>query len=252
MITAFADDSIISGDVIACGVAIVQKDRIADAESILARSSEAVGIPAATPIHCRQLFAGDQRRGTPWEALGAEGAERLVQLVCEGMKSLSEQPIVMLANPRVAPPHETTEGQRQPWDEKAIASLLYTGAQQLLVSRYGADGFRMIGDRDPTKIPWVGTGRRQAHLTRGGFMHVGAGVEPSRLQPSVETPTPILMQLADIYAYTAAQAHSHGGGRKIAWFRKVYGLIAPERGVFEWNADPKWEDSSGIKREGST
>jgi hypothetical protein len=76
MIHAFAGDNLTS-DVVACGVAVFQEDRVAAAEELLRIEKVAVGIPADERLHCRVMFSdhgrnaagipGPRARG-PWAA----------------------------------------------------------------------------------------------------------------------------------------------------------------------------------------
>ncbi len=137
----------------------------------------------------------------------------------------------------------TPEGPVRTLDVKEVASLAHSAAMTGLVSRYGHDKFKLWIDPDRTKIPW-GEGRRRADTTRRPYIDLGPGVEPPQLVPQVdESPKPTLLQIADIYAYTAAQAHSQKGGQRAVRFRDLYAAIDPEKAVFEWNPDVKWEDA---------
>jgi len=60
MIHAFAGDSVTS-DVVACGVAVFQEDRVAAAEELLRIEKVVVGIPADERLHCRVMFSDHGR-----------------------------------------------------------------------------------------------------------------------------------------------------------------------------------------------
>jgi hypothetical protein len=187
---AFADDSVIPGLVVACGVAIFAAERVADVEATLAAVKGEAGIPASTRLHCREMFGDAQRRGTAWEALGAAGVEALIRAACLRVKPPGEQPLVVVADARGAPPQDTDAVPR-PWDDKEIATVMYLAAQQILVGRYGPEGFHLVGDADRTKIPWLDTRRRQAELARGGGRgHLSRGQPtPHRLAGPPRSPS---------------------------------------------------------------
>ena len=76
------------------------------------------------------------------------------------------------------------------------------------------------------------------------FIDLGPGREPPQLTPIVaEGPKPRLLELADVYAYTAVQANAGKAGWRTRWFQELYALIGPERAVFEPNPDVRWEDA---------
>lgn len=54
---------------IVCAAAAFPSERLQAAESALRAVKERVGVPADPQLPCRSLFAGDARRGTPWENL---------------------------------------------------------------------------------------------------------------------------------------------------------------------------------------
>jgi len=81
LIHAFADDSI-TEEVVACGIAVFHQARVDEAKKLLIGVKQSFGIPADEPLHCRVMFSGDARRGTCWEALGAERIDKLVRDLC--------------------------------------------------------------------------------------------------------------------------------------------------------------------------
>lgn len=243
MIHAFADDSITDA-LVSCGVVILQESRVAEAEALLVGVKQRFGLSGEAPLHCRIMFAGDARRGTPWGQLSPERIYELVRVLCAELESISERPLVAVIDPYVAPPHQGSPGgPLRPYDVKEIASLAHSSATTILAARYGHDGFRIWSDPDRTKIPW-GDGRRRADTTRSPFVDIGPGIEPPRIVSVIEAdPKPPLLEVADVYAYTAAQAFSQKGGQRVQRFRDLYRLIDPELIRFEWNQEPKWEDA---------
>ena len=74
-------------------------------------------------------------------------------------------------------------------------------------------------------------------------MDLGPGIEPPRSEPVIAgEPKPPLLEIADLYAYVAARAHSTEGGWKERWFQEVYSIINPEQ-LFRGsdNQDSKWQ-----------
>jgi hypothetical protein len=227
MIQAFADDSV-TPNVVACAVAVFQEERVAAAEELLCSEKVAVGIPAVERLHCRVMFSDHGRRGTPWEQLGPKGVYALVERVCERVRLLSKRPIVSVVDPRAMPLGPLTPGGPiRALDPKAIATMTYMGAWGGLLRRHQVGGFRLWIDPDSTRIQW-GSGRRQADSTRGMYVDLGAGQEPPLLEPTFsEGPPPALLQLADVYAYIAVQAHGGRGGWRTRCSRDSTRLLTP-------------------------
>jgi len=238
MIQAFADDSV-TPDVVACGVAVFQEDRIAAAEELLRVEKVAVGIPADERLHCRVMFSDHGRRGTPWERLGAKGVYALVGKVCDRVRQLCERPLVSVVDPRkILPRAMTPGGPVLAPDPKAIATMTYWGAWGGLLRRHQVGGFRIWIDPDATKIQW-GSGRRQADSTRGMYVDLGAGQEPPLLEPAFsDGPPPALLQLADVYAYIAVQSHGGRGGWRTRWFQELYAAIDAQVETMMPNPEP--------------
>jgi hypothetical protein len=70
------------------------------------------------------------------------------------------------------------------------------------------------------------------------------GIEPPHSEPIIETsPKPRLLEIADLYVYATAKAHTGKGGWKDRWFGELYSIINPERFTFGANPDSKWEDA---------
>lgn len=67
-IQAFLDDSIMEERIV-CTAAVFPSERLQAAESALRAAKDRVGVPVDAQLHCRSLFVGDARRGTPWENL---------------------------------------------------------------------------------------------------------------------------------------------------------------------------------------
>jgi hypothetical protein len=238
MIQAFADDSV-TPDVVACGVAVLQEDRVAAAEELLRIEKVAVGIPADERPHCRVMSSDHGRRRIPWERLGAKGVYALVERVCGQIRQFSERPLVSIVDPRRIPPQAMTPGGPvRALDHKAVATMTYWGAWSGLLRRHQVDGFRLWIDPDGTKIQW-GAGRRQADSTRGMYVDLGAGQEPPHLEPAFsDGPPPALLELGDVYAYIAVQSHGGRSGWRTHWFQELYAAIDAQVETMMPNPEP--------------
>src|SRR5215472_12868519 len=244
MVHAFADDS--RGDLVVTAALVLREERVAHAESILAESKLATGLPAEERLHCKTMFVADARRGTAWQSLSPDAIYKLVRAVCGQLKDISEQPLLAILDPRQFPEEPVTPtGPIRRRGPQEIASLGYGGLWAGLSTRYAVCNFRMWVDPDPTRIDW-GAGRRQADRTRGIYLDLGPGTEPPKLEPEVvisETKPPLL-EVADIYAYTALQVHRRRGGWAGGWFAELHELIGAEQAIFQGNPGPtKWVDT---------
>jgi len=240
MVQAFADDSVMP-ELVTCGVAVYELSQLSRAEAALAEMKQAAGVPAQTVLHCRVIFSGDARRRSAWSDVSAERIDELVEGLCRQLRPLGDRPLVVVVDPRRVPGVAASDGAPEiRLNDKGVASIAYGMAQAALSRRYGPDRFKLVIDQDKTKIPW-GSQNRQADLTRGHYMDLGQGAEPVRLDPEVAAaPKPVLLEVADLYAYTALQVLGGRGGRQGQWFRDLEALIEPEVLRPEVNPTPHW------------
>lgn len=211
-----------------CAVAIFPADRVAPAEASVAEHLERVGVSAGTRIHCREIFHAEARARSPWAHVHPSDIESMLERLCTDLKALGDQPLVMTLD-LASWPRELSLPDGRPWtfDEKSIATTAYQYAFGVLGHKYPNAKVRLWIDPEKTKIPWA-AGRRKAESIRRVFIDRGHGAEPYELVPDIEdSPKPILIDVADIYAYTAAHARTSSGGRKNAWFQSLYNLIEP-------------------------
>jgi hypothetical protein len=92
VIHAFADDTRHDA-VIVTAAAALREERLVEAEMVLGGLKEAAGLPKAERLHCKVMFMGDARRGTPWASLKPEAIYDLARTVCLRLKDLSERPL---------------------------------------------------------------------------------------------------------------------------------------------------------------
>jgi len=242
---AFADDSI-TEEVIVCAAAVFSAKRVKAAEDALAEAKKSIGISPETVLHCRVIFSGDARRGTEWESIDPKGIYDMVGHLCESLRPLGHKPLVAVIDPRQVPPLPVAPGvpNREP-TEKAIASLAYSAVSNGLVRVHGPATVRLWIDPDSTRIPW-GAGHRRADRTRSMFIDLGPGHQPLEVVPQVlDSPKPRLLELADVYAYVTAQAHSQRGGQRMERFRTLYRIIEPGQWSFSFPAaSSEWHSTA--------
>jgi hypothetical protein len=193
------------------------------------------------------MFAADARRGTPWSEAAPELIDEMVVRLCRELKPLSYQPLIGLIVraevPLAAFARDPVIGEMH---EKRLASFAYQAIFTPLVQRFGTGAVRVYIDPDKTMIPIGAAGRSQAERTRGLFMDLETGQEPYRFEPQVgDKPKPALLEVADVYAWIAARAHSRSGGRRTRWCREVLEIIGPDVSRMQWAPETKWHDAQG-------
>jgi hypothetical protein len=94
-IQAFLDDSITEEGIV-CAAAVFPLERLPDAESALRTAKVRLGVPVDAQPHCRILFAGDARRGTPWEKTKPDDIYAMAQYLCDALRPIGLQPVVCL------------------------------------------------------------------------------------------------------------------------------------------------------------
>ncbi len=244
MIHAFGDDSVMD-DIVTCGIALYQQERVAEVERILGAAKGTAGVPQTARIHCRVLFSGDARRRSEWADVTAERVNKIILDLCCALQPVGERPLVAVMDPRNVPVVPASDGAPEiRLTDKGVASTAYQAVLPFLYMRYGQGGFRLWIDPDMTQIPW-GARRQRADSTRGTFVDFTPSmqslVEPIELQAEVQESKPPLLEVADVYAYVTARAHASRGGRQGRYFEELFAVISPEviRTAHQ-NPNPRW------------
>jgi hypothetical protein len=245
-VSAYADESI-TDEVVVCAAAVFSVDRVAEAETALNSIKAGLGLPQEASLHCSQIFHGNKRQGTPWGRIPAQEIDCAIEKLCTELAGICLRPVIFVAprSPIVIPGPPGTESKSRSLDTKGQAAMGFQTLGFHLTRQYGFGTVKMWVDPDSTKIPWL-NGNAQANSTRSGFMDLGPEFEPPKFEPLiVGNPKPVLLEIADLYAYASSRAHSRAGGWKNRWFQKIYSIISPERLVWQFtNQEPKWESSN--------
>jgi hypothetical protein len=243
-VSAYADESI-SSSIIVCAAAVFPVARAYVAETCLAVMKEALGLPATTSLHCRIIFNGNARLRDPeWKNVSPEAINSALIDLCRSLAVIGHRPIVVVSKPTsvVIPDAPGEESKGNNLDGKGQAAIGFQTLGFHLTQLYGYGATKLWIDPDNTKIPWL-NGKTQANFTRSIFMDLGPSFEPPQSEPIIETVSkPPLLEVADLYAYVTAKAHTGKGGWKDRWFQDLYTIINPERFTFEANPNPKWND----------
>lgn len=166
-------------------------------------------IPETVPLHMRILFSGHARSKLGL-TISREKIQGLLHDVVNEMNNLS---FFLHGSYYRGPLPESPETDDAPdfrvtWSIKAMQSLLAKDALIRINFRdYKYSDMRIIVAEDPTRLPFLGKQRRQAHGWAGGS-DIGA---PQgfvfHFSPLVRSPsTEPLLQLADLFVYAIAHA----------------------------------------------
>jgi hypothetical protein len=245
-ISGYADESI-TPKVVVCAAAIFPVTGIAAAEAALASLKTGLGLPSTTSLHCRVIFHSQARRGTPWESIDPRDINSSIVNLCRNLTRIGLRPVVVVApnSSLLIPGKPGAESEGTPLDEKGQAAIGFQTLSFHLAQLHGFGAVKLWIDPDTTKIRWL-NGKAQANLTRSSFMDLGPDIEPPRSEPVIPAgeAKPPLLEVADLYAYVAARAHSAEGGWKDRWFQMVYSVINPEQLLWgSENQDPKLQNA---------
>ncbi|HSL03665.1 MAG TPA: hypothetical protein VK901_09020 [Nitrospiraceae bacterium] len=220
-VSAYADESI-APNIIVCAAAVFPVEQVSSAETSLASMKDALRLSPATPLHCRIVFNGSERKRHPeWKNVSPKAINSVIKALCVGLSGISHRPIVVVAKPTsvVIPRVPGDEPKDAILDAKGQVAIGFQTLGYHLTRVYGYGATKLWLDPDRTKIPWL-KGKTQANLTRSPFMDLGPDIEPPKFEPIIETgPKPRLLEIADLYAYITAQAHMGGVVGSIGGFK---------------------------------
>jgi hypothetical protein len=241
---AFGDES--CGDQwVAYGLLLLPEREVEAATKILAEVKVAFAGQPAHPLHCRQIFAGDARRRSPWAHLKIDDVFKLYEVLFARLAATHPRRILVVARradfPAVLPPMamqhvDPSSGipprwtKEMPLGPKQLAVQCAQGAMIPLSKTPGLDKVRFHSDPDETKIDWFDRKRSATNAISPFFVDVGPDQEPEKgtvVRTSGQKPE--LLQVADAIAYIGQRGmsskHSHNDQR----FKALYQAIAPEK-----------------------
>ena len=237
-VIGFGDESE-DQDSLVYALAIFRPARTDDARRALAGMKRSLGVPEGARLHCRVVFSGQRRRGTPWANVNHSRIEDAVRTLVSEVRTLGEAPEIGVLDRRRVPLLPTAPGHPdREWRSKETLALAANLAIMGAVTRYGVDRVRIVIDRDSTRIE-RGLQRRRADTTRGLFVDVGPGSEPVKIEPVVEDDA--LLEVADVYAYTGFRTQRSEPGRL---FRDLVEIIQPNIRTMDLSGRGPWTDAS--------
>ncbi|OYD77971.1 UNVERIFIED_ORG: hypothetical protein BDU10_3094 [Burkholderia sp. CF145] len=223
---AFGDDSPYR-DCLCYAFVVLRRTRLTRLIRRLNILKKEFGFPLLTPIHCRVLFSGDQRRKAGLSHLSFHDARSLVARVItavndiEGHVRYAHTSLNGFANTMGEeisvwdPAIDTFRPQAVNADPKSIMAALMNMCiitppkDPSIPSPYL---WQVIASRDATKVPALfGDGFRQAHHAVDMFSDIGVSAAKSlKLRPVIaDVKEEPLLQVADVISYVCA--HAIGG-----------------------------------------
>lgn len=223
LVDAYGDDSVVN-DVAVFGLVVVPTPGVPAIEGILQLVKAAARVPADAELHCRVLFHPDARRKSPWAHLSDEDVWAAIEAVPRLFGRFGLGFHVGVVRKGLAPKElEDADGvPGMPLGDKQLLWFAFSSALLDLDVRPGFDRTRLWIDPDRTKVPFVGRRRQMRHvLGMKMFSNISGSTRQLQAEPIAGSKPPLL-QVADVLAYTAAQALSGQALRDKDRYRKVF------------------------------
>ncbi len=224
-IHAFGDESE-HGDVIAYGLAVVPDNRLPIAEQFFAQLKRRYGVSSETEFHSKEVFHYDSRKATAWAHLSEAQTLEFADKLLSGLASASAGFIVGGVHRSEYPTELPAEGNFPAGEmgTKQLAGMACSAALLRLNEVYDQDRIRFYADPDYSKISFFGR-KTQAHrlyqMTRSD---TNQHIVPETFDANNER---ALLQVADLFAYTATHALADKQSRNKKWFERMYRTCGP-------------------------
>jgi len=243
MFDAYGDESC-GREYITYGLVLVPDDKSDSVLRVLAEVKAEFGGTADDALHCREIFAPYARQKSAWHRLGiAEVCDLYKRLFLRleplqlrrlvGIAKRSDFPEVFPGGPmtHIDPAHSgpLPATKDQVVGEKELASYCAMATAIPLSKWPGIENVRFWPDPDSSSISWF-TGRRKFTGTLGGFIDIGHGKEPPRINVmNINGPKPKALEIADAIASISQRVMGRNEGPNGHRFKSLYEVIAPER-----------------------
>lgn len=176
-------------------------------------------------IHCRSLFAGDNRAKSKWSHLINNQPQFLCLEVAKAMRGLGVKSIVCKADKTGLPsrmdvtfknaiPEPTTTGHEL--GDKQIQQYLYSAIVGHILFNGQIGKVKIWADEDSTKIDWF-NGKKQAK-------NIHDLVKPTGFDPGKYKP---ILEVADIFVYAAARYHASDRRKGRMIFKMIHDCFSP-------------------------
>lgn len=210
---AFGDDSEYNG-VLAYAYAVFHTKNISKAKKVLNSIKKKYRIPVDTPIHCRILFSGDQRKKANLDHISPEKVKLFIAHIVDEMNKL---PCLLRYSYCILPKSGEIflkvfdEDSKIVHDEpKGVLGILSQACFLPIKNQPyvpGAEQCEIFPSRDKTKIKFFGKRRRRADTYSSGLTIEKIGSR-DRVRISFNVSEHELHQIADVYAYICSHALS--------------------------------------------
>jgi hypothetical protein len=236
---AFGDESSF-GSVIAYGVAAVEAPNRLAAERFLSGLKQRYGVNPKEELHCKELFHVDTRQETAWKHLTADQILDFAEELISGLVRLPMLFIVGAAH-RSEQPEELPEAGHFPAFEtgtKQLSALLCGAALLPLNQHYDQSEIKFWTDPDRTKISFS-WGKVQAY--RMHYLNNSDRNQRISAQPLDRRDKPSLLQVADLFAFTATHALTEKQHHHKKRFERLYKLCSPEHSFMGYHDEDEVE-----------
>ncbi len=229
-----------SNEIVTFAYVIVPAVKMASLDLAFKEVKSRYGLPQDARIHCRSMFNKDARAKTVFATFSTEQVLRfLFDLMSTsfdsgvrgwiGYLNTQNAPDAFLMGSWEGPDSDKLNGPLpDKWDVSSLKNrmmLSYYAATVLLSSAVPHSKVNAFIDGDKTKIPHMDMKRRKVDGLRSFF---GLDTNGSRFEPqTVHGVKPLQLDLADLLAYSAAQALSRSALRSKSEFSCIVNVIRP-------------------------
>lgn len=238
----FGDDSV-AANIVLFGILVVPAGKVPIAEDAIGKLKQDYRAPQNARIHCRELFRMEARARSPWAHLSDADAHGLCRRAAEDMMSLGLTARIGFVNKAKTPDKLDAFGKTL-WlngrdRDKKLTVFAYMASLGELSRTIGVDRIRVFIDPDNTKIDWWGK-RPQVKENLKFYTDFDASKMPTvQLKPEpVSTPKPVLLEIADVLAYSCAQALSNQYRTDKWFFQSIFDVFRPHKSEMFLGDDP--------------
>ena len=224
-IYAFGDESEF-GNVIAYGLVIVEVTNLPRVERFFSGLKQRYGIDPQAEFHCRIVFSGDLRSKSPWKDLSPAQVLDFAEELLSGLVGMQTWFIVGAAHRSEQPEEVPAVGNWAAIEmgTDLLHGIACMGALTALNQHYDQHQVEFRADPNRKKIPLAGR-RIQAHsLYQLNNSDTNQHISPEPIDPNDK---PALLQVADLFAYTATHSLTEKKHRNKERFEHFYKLCNP-------------------------
>lgn len=235
---AFGDESSY-GDVVAYGIVAAHTHNRHTAERFLAGLKRRYGVDPGEEFHFAELYHQDTRKKTGWKQLSIDRIFDFAEELVSGLKGV---PVVFTvgAAHRNEQPIEFPEAGHFPafkMGTKELTAIMCQAALTPLNQFYDQSQIKFWTDPDKTPISF-GYGKVQAH--RMHYLNNSDAGQRIDAEPPNEEATPLL-QVADLFAYTATHALTDNRYRFKDRFERLYRMCDPATSFMGYHDEDETE-----------